>query len=159
MVHAEQVEAGDDEHNGKRKRKRTASASGQSEYNKAVALQRRGRVPKDTSGRVLSVSGPRVDSVAAEIKKLQSPDWASRHLIPKTAFIRLTKSIVQEILQERYAGDKRPDVKFTTDALMLLQEAAEWKATDHMAAANKVAHHGRRVTDFKLLTWLKEHGT
>ena len=160
VVHAEQVEAGDDEHNGKRKRKRTASASGQSEYNKAVALQRRGRVPKDTSGRVLS--GPRVDSVAAEIKKLQSPDWASRHLIPKTAFIRLTKSIVQEILQERYAGDKRPDVKFTTDALMLLQEAAEWKATDHMAAANKVAHHGRRVTlkpsDFKLLTWLKEHG-
>eukprot|EP00439_Symbiodinium_sp_Y106_P036872 s398_g4.t1 len=161
VVHAEQVEAGDDEHNGKRKRKRTASASGQSEYNKAVALQCRGRVPKDTSGRVLS--GPRVDSVAAEIKKLQSPDWASRHLISKTAFIRLTKSIVQEILQERYAGDKRPDVKFTTDALMLLQEAAEWKATDHMAAANKVAHHGRRVTlkpsDFKLLTWLKEHGT
>ena len=70
-------------------------------------MQRRGRVPKDTSGRVLS--GPRVDSVAAEIKKLQSPDWASRHLIPKTAFIR----IVQEILQERYPSDKRRDVKFT----------------------------------------------
>ena len=70
----------------------------------------------------------------AQIRKYQK---SVHHLIPRLAFQRLIKQLTQS---------KNPDVRFQTDALLALQEAAESYLVGIFQDANLCAIHGGRVT-------------
>lgn len=68
------------------------------------------------------------------IRKLQN---STTLCIPRLPFSRLIKEILMEV-----GGDRRVQV----EALLALQEAAEYYLTYLFEDANRCAHHARRVT-------------
>lgn len=70
------------------------------------------------------------------IKKLQN---STALCIPRLPFSRLVKEIFLETGQDR---------KIQVEALLALQEAAEYYLTNLFEDANRCAHHARRVTLF-----------
>lgn len=89
-------------------------------------------------------------AVEREIARLQSPS-APATLVPRLAFSRLVRQLLDE--------NGSPDVRITSQAVGLLQEVSEWYVTNHFAAAQVCALHGKRKTvspqDFTLLKRLR----
>ena len=69
-----------------------------------------------------------------EIRKYQK---SVNHLIPRLAFQRLVKQLTAKISEE---------IRFKTDALLALQEAAESYLVGIFQDTNLCAIHGKRVT-------------
>ena len=65
--------------------------------------------------------GPRNRSVMKEIRKLQGPN-APTFLIPRLSFQKLVREIMTE---------GQSSLKFHSDALVVLQECAEWHISDY----------------------------
>ena len=95
---------------------------------------------------------PRSRCVAREINKLQGPN-APTLLIPRVSFQKLVREIMTHDLG-------KGSLKFQSDALVVLQECAEWHITDLMAKAVKLTSHRKRVTltseDVKLVMELSK---
>ena len=95
--------------------------------------------------------GPRNRSVMKEIRKLQGPN-APTFLIPRLSFQKLVREIMTDLGQS--------SLKFHSDALVVLQECAEWHISDLMARAQKLTSHRKRATltseDVKLVMELSK---
>ena len=107
---------------------------------------------RDARGR--HVDGPRLQRAEAEVRRLQACDGPET-LTSRVAFAR----IVRDVMDKEGGQEKR----ISSEALRLLQFAAETHATETLVAWGKLAIHAKRITpderDCAMLRWVQSHFT
>ena len=92
-----------------------------------------------------------VRKVEAEIHRLRSPG-GPEFLVPRASFCNLVK---EELTKQKADG-----IRISSEALKLLQWAAEGHVSEHLSRAAHVAGHGKRQTimskDFALVKYFQQ---